>query len=97
MVLISLPMINCLKAVLDRLQSKGVTLNTAKCSFNQRKLKFLGHVIDSRGISADPDKIAALRDILSPYQRIRVETISWNVNTTGKIHSSSRRPYSTSA
>ena len=55
-----------LKAVLDRLQRKGVTLNTAKCSFNQRKLKFLGHVIDCRGISADPDKIAALRDMVPP-------------------------------
>ena len=65
MVLISLHD-QCLKAVLDRLQSKGVTLNTAKCSFNQRKLKFLGHVIDSRGISADPDKIAALRDMVPP-------------------------------
>ena len=55
-----------LKAVLDRLQSRGVTLNREKCSFNQRRLKFLGHMIDGQGISADPDKIAALRDMEPP-------------------------------
>ena len=55
-----------LKAVLDRLQSRGVTLNREKCSFNQRRLKFLGHMIDGQGISADPDKIAAIRDMEPP-------------------------------
>ena len=55
-----------LKAVLDRLQSRGVTLNREKCSFNKRRLKFVGHMIDGQGISADPDKIAAIRDMEPP-------------------------------
>ena len=47
-----------LEAVLQRIQSSGATLNAEKCQLRQIKLKFLGHVLDERGISADPDKTA---------------------------------------
>ena len=49
-----------LQATLKRLQEAGATLNPEKCAFSQRSLKFLGHVIDERGIRADPDKTAAI-------------------------------------
>ena len=48
-----------LTAVLTRIQAAGVTLNREKCSFGQRKLKFLGHVIDKNGVSAE-EKITAI-------------------------------------
>ena len=49
-----------LKAVLERLQEKGVTLNSDKCEFSKTKLKFLGHLLDQNGIQADPDKTSAI-------------------------------------
>jgi len=46
--------------------SSEVTLNREKCSFGQRKLKFLGHVIDKNGVSADPEKITAITQMKAP-------------------------------
>ena len=46
-----------LKAVLQRLERAGATLNRDKCEFSKDSIKFLGHVIDQEGIRADPDKL----------------------------------------
>ena len=35
-----------LKAVLERLQTAGVTLNAQKCEFNKLRIRFLGHIKD---------------------------------------------------
>ena len=43
-----------LEVTLKRIQSAGITLNKAKCEFGKETIKFLGHVINSNGISADP-------------------------------------------
>ena len=50
-----------LLAALRWLKEAGVTLNTNKCAFRQKSVKFLGHMIDEHGIRADPDKTAAIR------------------------------------
>lgn len=55
-----------LEAVLNRLKSAGVTLNQTKCEFGKETIKFLGHVINSNGISADPQKIKAIVDMKAP-------------------------------
>ena len=52
-----------LLAVLQRIQSAGVTLNSQKCEFGKTSVKFLGHVIDETGIRADPEKTSAIREI----------------------------------
>ena len=45
-----------LKAVLKRIKSAGVTLNSNKCEFSQSELKFLGHIINNQGVKVDPAK-----------------------------------------
>ena len=55
-----------LTAVLKRLEAAGVTLNPEKCSFGQTRIKFLGHVVDQHGITADPDKISAVLEMKAP-------------------------------
>ena len=57
---------NCIIAVFDRIKVAGVTLNREKCSFGQRKLKFLGHIIDKNGVSADPEKVTAITQMKAP-------------------------------
>ena len=49
-----------LHAVLTRLSASGMILNSEKCEFSKNRLTFLGHVIDSQGISPDPSKTAAI-------------------------------------
>ena len=45
--------------VIDMIISNG-KLNKEKCKFEQRKIKFLGHVISEAGLSPDPEKIVRI-------------------------------------
>ena len=51
---------------LEKICSAGVTLNREKCLFGQDSLKFLGHVVNQNGISADPDKVTAIKQMEAP-------------------------------
>ena len=50
-----------LESVLKRLIKAGITLNSEKCEFSKKCVKFLGHVIDEIGIHADPGAIQRLQ------------------------------------
>ena len=52
-------------AALIKIQT-GVTLNPSKFEFNNYQLKYLGHLIDQRGIQADPDKTSTIREMKPP-------------------------------
>ena len=55
-----------LEAVLKRLQEKNLTLNKQKCEFGKRFLKFYGYVFSDKGISPDPAKITAIKNVAEP-------------------------------
>ena len=55
-----------LKAVLNRLQKAGLTLNAEKCEFQCTEVKFLGQIINGKGICPDPAKIAAIQNVSEP-------------------------------
>lgn len=46
--------------VFGRLQEHGLSLVPKKCHFLRRSVWFLGCVIDSTGVSTDPDKVSAI-------------------------------------
>ena len=46
--------------VLTRIEAAGATLNPDKCEISKDSVKFLGHIIDSKGITVDPEKISVL-------------------------------------
>ena len=50
-----------LEAVLSRLEDAGMHLKRSKCSFMQKSLEYLGHVISEKGLQLSPKKIAAYR------------------------------------
>ena len=52
--------------VLEHLNDLGMTLNAEKCTFAQTSVKFLGHVIDSQGIKANPTKVEAIVKFTTP-------------------------------
>ena len=55
-----------LKAVLKRVKEAGMTLNPDKCAFSRHEIKFLGHIVDQRGIQADTAKTSAILKMPTP-------------------------------
>ena len=74
-----------LKAALERIQRAGVTLNKDKCEFGKEKLSFLGHIVDSQGIQADPEKTAAVREMNQPENVSELRRFLGMVNQMGKF------------
>ena len=74
-----------LKAALERVQRAGVTLNKEKCEFGKEKLTFLGHLVDSQGIQADPEKTKAVREINQPENVSELRRFLGMVNQMGKF------------
>ena len=74
-----------LLAVLQQLQSANVTLNRTKCEFNQKSVKFLGHLVDSQGIRADPEKIAAVSNMKPPTSVTELRRFLGMANQLGKF------------
>lgn len=50
-----------LRAVFERLRLAKVKLKKKKCSFLQRSITFLGHIVSSDGIQTDPEKTKAIQ------------------------------------
>ena len=74
-----------LKTVLGRIQSSGATLNVNKCAFRQTRIKFLGHIIDKNGVSADPDKTAAITRMPPPTNVTELRRFLGMVNQLSKF------------
>ena len=74
-----------LEAVLMRLLEAGVTLNLEKCEFSTHRVKFLGHIISSSGIEADPEKLQAIADLPAPQNVKEVRTFLGMVNQLSKF------------
>nr|GFC25879.1 hypothetical protein [Tanacetum cinerariifolium] len=55
-----------LKAILGLLKEEKLYAKFSKCEFWIPKVRFLGHVIDGRGIHVDPAKIESIKDLVSP-------------------------------
>jgi len=55
-----------LQTVFDRLHKAGLTINLKKSKFCLHELTFLGHVVNTKGISADPSKVEAIRSYPVP-------------------------------
>ena len=66
------------------LRNYNMKLNPAKCAFGVSTGKFLGFIVNHRGIEANPDKIKALLDMPSPSGIKEVQRL------TGRIAALSR-------
>jgi len=72
-------------AVLARIEEAGATLNPQKCEFSRTTLKFLGHIIDSEGILADPEKTDAIMKMSPPTSVPELRRFMVMVNQLGKF------------
>lgn len=70
-----------LKKIFERLRAAEVTLNREKCCFCRQELRYLGYVVDSRGLRVDPEKVQAIMEIPIPKSQKTVRqfcgTASW--------------------
>ena len=74
-----------LKAVLNRLDDAGATLNVEKCEFSKKEVKFAGYVLNEKGIKCDPEKTESIQDIDTPQNVIDVWRFLGMVNQLGKF------------
>ena len=72
------------RAVLQRLQAAGLTLNE-KCESSKTRITFLGHIITSKGIEADPEKTTAVREFLTPGNITELQRFNGMVNQLSKF------------
>ncbi|RDX90216.1 putative mitochondrial protein, partial [Mucuna pruriens] len=49
-----------LRTVLQMLREANLVTNKKKCSFGQKQLEYLGHIISATGVSADPKKLEVM-------------------------------------
>ena len=74
-----------LKAVLEKLQASGITLNKEKCLFSQTRVNFLGQVLTPSGVSSDPNKVAAIRKMKEPTNVSEVRRFLGMTNQLSKF------------
>ncbi|GJT75896.1 putative reverse transcriptase domain-containing protein [Tanacetum coccineum] len=55
-----------LKLILELLKNEELYVKFSKCEFWILKVKFIGYVIDTKGIHVDPAKIESIKDWASP-------------------------------
>ncbi|CAJ2632006.1 unnamed protein product [Trifolium pratense] len=70
--------------IMGSVRKYNMRLNPAKCSFGVQAGKFLGFMLTSRGIEANPEKCQAIIDMRSPTSVKEVQTL------TGRIAALSR-------
>lgn len=74
-----------LHQVLQRLEQWGFRLQLAKCHFYKPSVKYLGHKINDKGISADSTQIQAIETLRKPNNQKDVQSILGLINYYGKF------------
>ncbi|XP_014676649.1 PREDICTED: uncharacterized protein K02A2.6-like [Priapulus caudatus] len=74
-----------LTRALTRLENAGITLNRDKCVFSQSSIKCLGQIVSADGITADPGKVGAVRDMPVPTNVSELRRFLGMVNQMGKF------------
>ncbi len=64
-----------LMAILYRLKEYNLNLKAKECSFFQRRVNFLGHIVSENGIECDPVKIEKIKDLLPPKTKTGIRAI----------------------
>ncbi|KAG7594042.1 Zinc finger CCHC-type [Arabidopsis thaliana x Arabidopsis arenosa] len=65
---------NHIKTVLERLREQKLFAKLSKCSFWQRSIGFLGHIISDQGVSVDPEKIRSIKEWPRPKNATEIRS-----------------------
>jgi len=67
------------------IHSAQLILSPSKCEFTKTLTTFLGHVINYKGISSNPQKLSTLQQISQPTIVIKLQRFMGVVNQFGKV------------
>ncbi|GAA6094909.1 uncharacterized protein LOC112847669, partial [Tachysurus ichikawai] len=60
--------------VLQQLREHGLKLSPAKCRFFQSSVHYLGHIVSSKGVETDPEKVSALHTWPQPQTLTKLKS-----------------------
>jgi len=63
-----------LRRVMEKLRKQKLFAKLSKCSFWQREMSFLGHIVYAEGVSVDPEKIEAIRGWPRPTNATEIKS-----------------------
>jgi hypothetical protein len=67
-----------IKQVIAVIEEEGIHLKLAKCSFFNKEIEYLGHIISADGIKKDPRKVAIIKNMHEPSNRKEVRSFLGN-------------------
>jgi hypothetical protein len=73
----------------ETLKQYRMKLNPAKCAFGVSSGKFLGYMVSSRGIEANPEKIQAILEMQSPKTKKQLQQLTGRLVALNQIISRS--------
>ncbi|GJU21833.1 reverse transcriptase domain-containing protein [Tanacetum coccineum] len=73
------------------LRKINMKLNPKKCSFGMKEGKFLGYIVTSKGIRANPGKIKAVMDMPSPKSLKQMQSLSGKLVALNRFLSKSAK------
>ena len=74
-----------LREILSGIKDSGLKLNRSKCKFCVTQITFLGHVLSSEGVYADPRKVSAIIDMPTPGNKTELQRFLGMCNYLGKF------------
>ena len=69
-----------LRDVVNACRSSGIKLNGDKCNVLRDNVKLFGHILDKNGISADPSKVKAIKNLQAPSNKQEVMSLLGLIN-----------------
>ncbi|XP_019457551.1 PREDICTED: extensin-like [Lupinus angustifolius] len=88
--------VSILESIFQQLRKYNMRLNPEKCTFGVEAGKFLGFLLTSRGIEANPSKCQAIIDMRSPRTVKEEKTLAPSVLPTHTMVTTRNRALSTS-
>lgn len=64
-----------LTKVFALIKQSGMKISPEKCAFAKQSIKYLGHIVSSKGIEVDPEKIVAIQKMRNPKTVKEVRSI----------------------
>ena len=74
-----------LREVFRRLKQRGLRIKKSKCSFMQSSVEYLGHIVDRKGLHANPEKVKAIVDAPCPRDVPELRAFLGLLNYYGKF------------
>ncbi|XP_055585498.1 uncharacterized protein K02A2.6-like [Uranotaenia lowii] len=74
-----------LQLLLRKFEDCGFRLKIEKCKFFQTEIRYLGHIVDTKGIRPDPAKIKSIANIPAPKNVSELRSFLGAVNYYGKF------------